>query len=72
MENKNYQFAIQGPITVDLIKRAAGEKKTLNPAEIEKIAREKLPYLNTEDLEKAKKTVAGTARSLGVKINESH
>jgi ribosomal protein L11 len=29
-----------------------------------------LPYLNTEDLEKAQKTIAGTARSAGIKVGE--
>lgn len=47
------------------------ERKEISAVELEKIAREKLPYLNTDDLEKAKKIVAGTARSLeGFKINK--
>lgn len=62
-EKKDYKFTIQGQITSNLIKKASGEKKTINPEEIEKIAQEKLPYLNTDDLEKAKKIVAGTVRS---------
>ena len=70
-DKKDYQFTIRGQITSELIKKASGEKKTLSQEEIEKIAREKLPYLNTDDLEKAKKIVAGTVRSFnGVKINE--
>ncbi|MCL5090499.1 MAG: 50S ribosomal protein L11, partial [Patescibacteria group bacterium] len=32
------------------------------------IAKEKLADLNTTDLEAAKKTVEGTARSMGIKI----
>ena len=71
IENKDYQFTIQGRITSDLIKKVSSEKKTLSQEEIQKIAEEKLPYLNTDDIEKAKKIVAGTVRSFnGVKVNE--
>ena len=70
-DKKDYQFTIQGQITSELIKKASGEKKVISKEEIEKIAREKLPHLNTDDLEKAKKIVAGTVRSFnGFKINE--
>ena len=45
-------------------KNARGkEKKEVSEAEIEKIAREIMPSLNTDDIEKAKKIVAGTAKS---------
>jgi len=40
----------------------------LTKAQIESIAKEKLADLNTEDLEAAKKIVAGTAKSMGVEI----
>ena len=44
------------------------ERKEFTAAEIEKIAREIMPSLNTDDLEKAKKIVVGTIRSFnGVK-----
>lgn len=45
------------------------EVGTLTPAQVEKIAQAKMADLNTTDLESAKKTVAGTARSMGVKIS---
>ena len=32
------------------------------------IARTKLPDLNTDDIEAAKKQVAGTARSMGIRV----
>jgi len=41
---------------------------TLTSSQVEKIVKEKLVDLNTDDLEAAKKIVAGTARSMGVKI----
>lgn len=67
-ENKDYQFTIRGQITSGLVKKASSEKKTLSQAEIQKIAQEKLPYLNTDSLEKAAKIIAGTVRSAGIKI----
>ena len=36
--------------------------------EIEEIAQIKMPDLNTRDMEMAKKSVAGTARSMGVDV----
>lgn len=46
------------------------EKKEIPPAELEEIARKMMPSLNTDDIEKAKKIVAGTARSAGIKIGK--
>ena len=45
------------------------ERKEIPSAELEKIAREIMPSLNTEDPEKAKKILLGTIRSFnGVKV----
>jgi len=41
---------------------------TLSSVQVEKIAKEKMVDFNTDDLEAAKKIVAGTARSMGVKV----
>jgi large subunit ribosomal protein L11 len=41
---------------------------TITREQAEEIAREKMQDLNTEDLEAATKTVIGTARSMGVKV----
>ena len=41
---------------------------TLTSSQVEKIAKEKLVDLNTDDLEAAKKIIVGTAKSMGVKI----
>jgi large subunit ribosomal protein L11 len=46
------------------------ERKEISSAELEKIAWEMMPNLNTDDIEKAKKIVAGTVKSFGnFKIN---
>ena len=49
---------------------AREEIGTLTQAQLEKIAKEKMDDLNTDDVEAAKKIVAGTARSMGVKVAE--
>ena len=60
-----------------LIKKALGIDKgsgtpsrasagKLTKAQVEQIAREKLADLNTDDVDQAKKVVAGTARSMGI------
>jgi large subunit ribosomal protein L11 len=41
---------------------------TLTNAQVEEIAQTKMPDLNCYDLEAAKQTVAGTARSMGVEV----
>ena len=74
IKEDSYQFFIEGRVTSDLIKKIVGEekgtrKKEISKSEIKKIIQEKLEYLNTEDYEKAEKTVIGTVRSFnGVKI----
>ena len=41
---------------------------TITDAQLSEIAKTKLPDLNANDLEAAKKQVAGTARSMGIKV----
>jgi large subunit ribosomal protein L11 len=65
-----YKFDVKGRVTFDLIKRVAGEKKIISKEELKRIAEIKLPYLNTEDLEEAQKSIAGTAQSAGIKVEE--
>lgn len=43
-------------------------KQTITDEQLTKIAEEKMEDFNTKDLEAAKKTVMGTARSMGIKI----
>jgi large subunit ribosomal protein L11 len=71
----SYQFFIEGRVTSDLIKKIVGEekgtrKKEISKSEIKKIIQEKLEYFNTENYEEAEKTVIGTVRSFGIKVNE--
>ena len=62
-----------------LLRQAAGLEKgsqtpgredvgTVTDAQVAEIAKIKMPDLNANDLEAAKKQVAGTARSMGIKV----
>lgn len=44
--------------------------KKLTQAQLTEIAEEKMKFMNANDLEAAKKQVAGTARSMGVEVEE--
>jgi large subunit ribosomal protein L11 len=78
-EDRSFTFVLKTPPTAVLLREAAGlEKASSNPgketvgtvtdAQIEEIAKVKMPDLNAYDLEAAKAQVAGTARSLGLKV----
>ena len=78
-EDRTFSFVTKLPPVSAMIKKTlnlqtashkAGTETvgTLTKDQVEKIAQEKIKDLNTEDLEAAKKIVAGTARSMGVKV----
>lgn len=80
-EDRSFTFEIKKAPVAAMIKKALGLEKasgtagretiaTLTKAQVEEIAKDKLSDLNTEDLEAAKKIVAGTARSMGIKVEE--
>lgn len=80
-EDKKFDFIIKTPPASVLLKKAAnlakasgtaGKEKigTVTMKQVEEIARQKLGDLNTVDLEIAKKTVCGTARSMGIEVVE--
>ena len=81
-ENKSFTFIIKSPPSSILLKRAsnlakasgqAGKEKigTVTRKQIEEIAKQKLKDLNTQDLPKAIKTIEGTARSMGIGIEDN-
>jgi large subunit ribosomal protein L11 len=78
-EDRSFTFVTKMPPVSDLVRRALGvEKGSGNPGSevigrlsgeaVREIARTKMKDLNTTDLEKAVKIVAGTARSMGVEV----
>ncbi len=69
--DKSYQYNISTIPSSYLIKKILGDKKEITSSELEKVVQEIMPSLNTEDVEKAKKIVAGTVQSFnGVKLSE--
>lgn len=80
-EDKSFDFICKTPPAAVLIRQALGIQKgsgvpqrdkvgTLTQAQLTEIAETKLPDLNANDIETAKKIVAGTARSMGVLVEE--
>ena len=43
---------------------------TLTQAQLEEIAKTKMPDLNANDMDAAKRIIAGTARSMGVEVEK--
>jgi large subunit ribosomal protein L11 len=78
-EDRTYTFVMKTPPAAELIKKVAKIKKgsgkpltekiaTLTQKQLEEIAIIKMPDLNTNDIEQAKKIIAGTAKQMGVEI----
>lgn len=78
-EDRSFDFVLKTPPASDLLRKAAGvEKGAGNPlkdkvgkitaAKLREIAEKKMSDLNANDVEAAEKIIAGTARSMGVKI----
>lgn len=78
-EDRSYNFVVKQPLMTDLIKRAAGVEKGASNPKTEKIgvltrekclevAKAKMKDLNTEDEEMAMRIVAGSARSMGIRV----
>jgi large subunit ribosomal protein L11 len=78
-EDRTFSFVTKTPPAPVLIREAVGVNKgaeapgrdtvaTITDAQLGEIAQTKLPDLNTDDLEAAKLQIAGTARSMGIKV----
>ena len=78
-EDRSFSFVLKTPPASDLLRKAAGvEKGSGNPLKdkvgkitkekLREIAEKKMSDLNANDVEAAEKIIAGTARSMGVKI----
>ena len=80
-KDKTFEFITKEPPMAVLIKKAAKIDKasgipirekvaTITKAQVEEIAKQKMPDLNAASLESAMSMVAGTARSMGVIVAE--
>jgi len=78
-QDKTFTFILKTPPAAVLIKKALKlEKGSGNPLrdkvgklsnkDLEEIAKVKMPDINANDIEAAKKIIAGTARSMGVEV----
>ena len=77
--DRSFTFVTKTPPAAVLLKKAAKVEKgsgepnrtkvgKISQAQLEEIARLKMPDLNTTNLEQAMHSIAGTARSLGIEI----
>ncbi len=77
--DKTFTFILKTPPASVLIKKACNLQKgsakphtdkvaVLSKAKLEEIAKTKMPDINANDIEAAKKIIAGTARSMGVEV----
>jgi len=79
--DRSFTFVTKQPPVTDFLKKAAGiQKGSSNPlknkvgkitkSQLKEIAEKKMPDLNTDDVEAAMETIAGSARSMGLEIAE--
>jgi large subunit ribosomal protein L11 len=78
-EDRSFSFVTKTPPAPELIKKAAGVEKgssephktrvgSVTSAQVRAIAQVKMPDLNATSMEAAEKIIAGTARSMGIKV----
>jgi len=78
-EDRSFDFVLKTPPATDLLKKAAKVEKgaadplkqkvgTVTKEQIREIAELKMPDLNANDVEQAMKIIEGTARSMGIKV----
>jgi large subunit ribosomal protein L11 len=79
-DDRSFTFVLKTPPTPVLLREAAGINKgstapgregagTITDAQLEEIAKVKMPDLNAYDIEAAKQQIAGTARSMGLTVS---
>lgn len=80
-EDRTYDFVMKTPPAAELLKKAAGITKgsgkplqdkvgKVSKAQVREIAQKKMADLNTDDLDAAARTIAGTARQMGLEVVE--
>ncbi|HEU4326425.1 MAG TPA: 50S ribosomal protein L11 [Roseiflexaceae bacterium] len=79
--DRSFTVVLRTPPAADLLRKAAGVDKgsgtpnrstagTISRAQLRKLAEQKMSDLNAVTIEGAEKILAGTARSMGIKISE--
>ena len=78
-DDRSFSFVLKTPPTPVLLRQAAGVDKgsatntrvkagTITDQQLAEIAKTKMPDLNANDIEAAKRQIAGTARSMGISV----
>ncbi|MDD3887770.1 MAG: 50S ribosomal protein L11 [Patescibacteria group bacterium] len=78
-EDRTYDFILKTPPAAELLKKAAKIQKgsgtpnkqkvgVVTKAQLQEIAKVKMPDLNTDDVEQAMKIIEGTAKNMGLTI----
>ena len=80
-EDRTFSFVLKTPPAARLLLKAAGVEKgsgvphrekvgSVTRAQLRQIAERKKADLNADDLDQAEKIIAGTARSMGITVND--
>jgi large subunit ribosomal protein L11 len=80
-EDRSFQFILKTPPAAQLLIKAAGVQKgsgtpqsakvgAISKEQLREIAQKKMADLNAEDIEMAERTIAGTARSMGITVRD--
>jgi large subunit ribosomal protein L11 len=79
--DRTFTFILKTPPASELLKRAAGIVKgspepnrnkvaKVTKKQVQEIAKQKLPDLNTTNLESAMRSIMGTARNMGIEVTD--
>lgn len=80
-QDRTYELKLKQPLAADLLKKAAGIEKgsgapnktkvaKITKAQLKEIAQKKMPDLNTQDIKQAMKIIEGTAKTMGIEIEQ--
>ncbi len=80
-EDRSFEFVLKTPPASELLKKACGIEKgaatpnktkmaTISRAKVREIAQHKMPDLNATTLEAAESMVIGTARNMGIAVQD--
>jgi len=80
-EDKTYSLRLMQPPASELLKKTLGLDKgsgepnkrkvaKVSKAQLRKIAEQKMPDLNTDDVEQAMKIIEGTAKNMGIEVEK--
>jgi len=80
-EDRSFTFVVKTPPASDLLKKACNIQKgsgnakttkvgTISRAKVKEIAEMKMPDLNANDIEAAANIIAGTARNMGIVVED--